>query len=307
MAVRLLGDIFNRPDTVIPLPNRLTKETMYPLLSNVLRQVSSGKNPPIQIDFSTLKFIDSAGVTVLSNLISFLRRLDVKVNPKGHKGLTEPIKYLDDSGFFQSFYGYSISENPEVRPTTLPLQLVEYPRSYEYMGFKLVPWLARALKTEDRCLGAVQVCFQEIFNNINDHSGVGIGCSFAQHYPKDDTIQFTVSDFGMGIPKRVRTLQPELNDQQAIQKATEQGFTTQTTIRNRGAGLDVLIKNVVNKNGGAVMIHSGRGILSCVRTPDGTVKRSPRPAPGFYPGTLIQMALHTDTFVSDIADEEFEW
>ncbi|MDN7654690.1 ATP-binding protein [Burkholderia multivorans] len=282
---------------------------MYPLIAKVLMACGDNdNNVVINFDYSTLKFIDSAGVTVLSNLISFLEKLGVKAYPRGHKALTDPVKYLDDSGFFKHFYGYTISPTAAVRETTLPLQLVAYARSYEYMEYKLVPWLARALQTETQCLGTVQVCFQEIFNNINDHSGVGIGCSFAQHFPRDDNIQFTVSDFGIGIPTRVKMLHPTLNDQQAIAKASEEGFTTQTTARNRGAGLDVLIKNVVDRNGGAVMIHSGRGMLSCARAEDGTTKRTARPAPGFYPGTLIQMSLHTRTFISDEVEfKEFEW
>lgn len=294
-------------ELTVPLPNRLTKETMYPLISKVLDENHDARCKVIYFDFSPLKFIDSAGVTVLSNLISFLRRAGAKTYCKGHKALTEPIKYLDDAGFFKQYYDFNISADAAVRSTTLPLQLVEYPRSYEYMEYRLVPWLARALSTEEQSLSTVKVCFQEIFNNINDHSEVMIGCTFAQHYPRDDLIQVTVSDFGIGIPSRVRNVHPELNDQQAIAKASEQGFTTQTTVRNRGAGLDVLIKNVVAKNGGAVMIHSRRGILTCARGRDGLVKRTPRPANGFYPGTLIQMALHTNTFVSDDADEEFEW
>ncbi|KWC88860.1 STAS domain-containing protein [Burkholderia cepacia] len=293
-------------ELTVPLPAYFNKETMYGLVSQVLDEGHNARCKVIYLDFAPLKFIDSAGVTVLSNLIEFLKKVGAKTYFKGHKTLHTPVQFLDDSGFFRQYLGYDLQQGAAVRATTLPLQLVEYSRSYGYMENRLVPWLANALETEERALSTVKVCFQEIFNNINDHSQVNIGCIFAQHYPNKDLIQITVSDFGVGIPYRVQQLEGNLSDQQAIARASEQGFTTQTTVRNRGAGLHVLVQNVAARNDGAVMIHSRRGILTCVRGRDG-VKRTPRPAKGFYPGTLIQLALHTNTFVSDEIDEEFEW
>lgn len=296
-----------RSELTVRLPARLNKETIYRLVEQVLDEDNNARCRTIYLDFEPLQFIDTTGVTVLSNLIEFLKRVGATTYFKGHKGLHTPVKFLDDSGFFKQYLGYSLDPNAKVRPTTLPLELVEYKRSYEYVGFRLVPWLAYALNTNEPSLSTIKVCLLEIFNNIEDHSKVNIGCVFAQHYPNDDAIQLTVSDFGVGIPARVQAVEPQHNDQQAIRRAAEQGFTTQTTVRNRGAGLDVLIKNVVAKNGGAVVIQSLRGILACTRKPDGTVKRIPRSADGFYPGTLIQISLHKRSFVSDELDEEFSW
>ncbi len=174
------------------------------------------------------------------------------------------------------------------------------------MGFKLIPWLARSLSCDEPSLATLKVCFQEIFNNINDHSTEKIGCSFAQHYPQKNKIKISISDFGVGIPFNVKNKIKNLNDHQAIDKACEAGFTTQTTVRNRGAGLDVLIKNVVAKNNGVVIIQSRKGLVSCVKL-NGELKRSAKPSAGFYPGTLIQITLDTNKFVSDEHEEDFEW
>lgn len=305
MAWQLLSG--SRAELTVQLPSRLNKESIYRLVESVLDEEHNARCKTIYLDFGPLQFIDPAGVTVLSNLIEFLKRVGAKTYFKGHKALSVPVRFLDDSGFFKQYLGYPLVANASVRPTTLPLKLVEYKASYGYVGFNLVPWLATALRTDELSLSTIKVCFQEIFNNINDHSQVQIGCVFAQHYPKDDVIQMTVSDFGVGIPAKVQVVEPQHNDQQAIRRAAEQGFTTKSTVRNRGAGLDVLIKNVVAKNGGAIIIQSRRGILACTRGPDGLVKRIPRSAAGFYPGTLIQMSLHTRSFISDELDEEFSW
>lgn len=303
----MIWNILSRRELTVPIPRQLDRTTIYPLVQQVLDEDLNAKCSKITFDFSALVFVKPAGVTVLSNLIEFLRKAGAKTFFANHKRPSCPaIDYLDDSGFFHHYLGTSLREGSSVRSTTLPLRLVEYAKSYEYMGFSLVPWLASALATPEKSLATIKVCFQEIYNNINDHSTRSIGCSFAQHYPNKNQIDITVSDFGIGIPVNVRRLKPEVTDQQALALACEAGFTTKTSVRNRGAGLDVLIKNVVIRNGGAIIIHSNRGIVSCTRD-NGTVKKTPRGADGFYPGTLIQLSLHTDRFISDEIEEEFEW
>ncbi|WP_176422151.1 hypothetical protein [Bradyrhizobium sp. 2S1] len=76
----------------------------------------------------------------------------------------------------------------------------------------------------------------ELFNNIQDHTQLDIGTICAQHFPRESLVYISLSDMGLGIPGRVRTLLPQLSDAQAIIKATEAGFTTKTTPGNRGIG-----------------------------------------------------------------------
>jgi anti-anti-sigma regulatory factor/anti-sigma regulatory factor (Ser/Thr protein kinase) len=303
----MIWKILSQRELTVPIPRQLDRITIYPLVQHVLDENLNAKCSKITFDFAALAFVKPAGVTVLSNLIEFLGKAGTKTVFTNHKRPTCPaISYLDDSGFFNQYLGHSLKEDSSVRSTTLPLKLVEYSRSYEYMGFSLIPWLASALDTPEKSLATIKVCFQEIYNNINDHSKRSIGCSFAQHYPNKNLIDITVSDFGIGIPANVRRLKPDVNDQQALALACEPGFTTKTSVRNHGAGLDVLIKNVVVRNGGAVIIHSNRGIVSCTRQ-NGSVKKIPRGADGFYPGTLIQLSLDTNRFISDEIEEDFEW
>lgn len=303
----MIWKILSRQELTVMIPRQLDRTTIYPLVQSVLDENLNAKCSNITFDFSNLNFVRPAGVTVLSNLIEFLHKAGARTSFKNYEHLDhQAIAYLDDSGFFLHYLGKNLGRDSTVRGTTLPLKLVEYARSYEYMGHTLVPWLASSLAKPEKSLATIKVCFQEIFNNINDHSTCSIGCSFAQHYPKDKIIDITVSDFGIGIPVNVRRLQPSISDQQALALACEAGFTTQTSVRNRGAGLDVLVKNVVIRNGGAVIIHSNRGIVSCTRE-NGAIKKIPRSADGFYPGTLIQLSLRTDRFISDEIEEEFEW
>jgi hypothetical protein len=181
----MIWKILAKKELDVSLPHTLDRQTIYPLVAEVLDENFDARCSRINLDFSNLNFVEPDGVTVLSNLIEFLKKTKVKVSFDNHQKLIKPsIKYLDDSGFFNYYLGSYLSNTASVRSTTLPLNLVDYSKSYEYMGVKLIPWLARSLSCDEPSLATLKVCFQEIFNNIKDHSTEKIGCSFAQHYPQ---------------------------------------------------------------------------------------------------------------------------
>jgi anti-sigma regulatory factor (Ser/Thr protein kinase) len=46
---------------------------------------------------------------------------------------------------------------------------------------------------------------KELFHNINDHSSIATGFIHVQHYPNARVVKITVSDFGIGIPDKIRS------------------------------------------------------------------------------------------------------
>jgi hypothetical protein len=127
-----------------------------------------------------------------------------------------------------------------------------------------------------------------------------------QHYPRESRITIAISDFGVGIPYNVQRVRPDASDAECLECAIEQGFSTRSTPRNRGAGLDMLIHNVVNQNQGIVEIHSHKGSLFA--EPDGITTKTPDDPSHGYPGTLINISLRTDTIPSaDNLAEDFSW
>lgn len=285
---------------------------MYDLISEVVETDGSIGEKRIELDFSRLAFIEPTGVTVLSNLIELVKKLGGDITYSGYRingqsARLDPIAYLDDSLFFKRYVGATLQRQAQLRSTTAELTLVSHAKSFMWLENDLIPWISDKAGVGKSSLASIKVCFQEVFNNIKDHSTVDVGCIFGQFYPKKNEMQIAISDFGIGIPANVRKLHPELSDGECIKLATQEGFTTRTGKNNRGAGLDVLIKNVVNNNGGNLIIHSGTGMLSCIQ--DGrNVKKTPRTAGGYYPGTLLQVTFMTNRF-SHFDDEEevFEW
>lgn len=280
---------------------------MYGLISQIIDLHGEPKSDVVILDFKDLVFIAPVGVVVLSNLVEYLKTKNTICTFTG-LGLTKPVVYLDDSGFFERYSGKSIREHAAVRVGTLPLTLVANPEAIGFLYMRLIPWLAIRMSTTEASLAVVRVCIEEIFNNINDHSGVNVACVHAQYFPVGRDIQIAISDFGYGIPHNVRKLQPEIDDTSALRLACQEGFTTQSNVRNRGAGLATLIKYVTS-NRGHIWIVSGTANLSAVHG-QGASKITSRSTDGVYPGTLVRMTLKQASIVEltkDIEREEFSW
>ncbi len=259
-------------------------------------------------DFSQLSFIDGSGMTVMSNVMEWLTYLGVKISFTGfqHYG-AYPIAYLDDCGFFHRHLGNSLRPLARVRKSTLPFTKVAHADAHNWLTNNFTPFMCGVLSVQSGALASIRSCVGEIFNNIQDHSTLSIGFAHVQHYPKVNRVNVTVSDFGRGIPNSMRQRIPELNDMQAVLMATEEGVTAQTTPRNRGLGLDLLIRRVTG-NSGTVTIYSFNGAIVCQATGDGAIVKTPLMGNGAYPGTLVDIALPTNRFVGDeFAEEEVRW
>jgi hypothetical protein len=126
-----------------------------------------------------------------------------------------------------------------------------------------------------------------------------IGSIFVQHFPQEKLITISLSDFGLGIPAKVRKALPELSDDAAIIKAVADGFTTKSKPGNKGVGLDYLLKTVVGRNGGQVTIYSCSSIVRFERRKN-VIKPVALADVGFCPGTTID--IRTDT-IEQLPDE----
>lgn len=295
----------------VNLPRRLNRETMYVLLQKAISSDYEPIDNEILLNFETLtSFIEPSGVTILSNLINWLehRGVSVGIYTGELRPGESPNKFLDDSMFFHQHLGEPISEYSQVRSTTFPLKQVNAKESpIPWLNNEFTPWLARQLNVSPKRLATVQVCIEEVLNNIRDHAHEATGCIFAQYIPNNHEVLISISDFGIGIPHNVQQVLPSLNDHQALRQAVVRGFSTKSTPQNRGHGLDNLIHNVVLNGKGAVYIHSLNGMLIC-KNGDNGIEYKPKSALGFYPGTLIDLVFKTnEDNIFDIEEEEFSW
>jgi anti-sigma regulatory factor (Ser/Thr protein kinase) len=300
-------------ERTVLLPQRFNADTMLAFLAQVVDEQRDAKCSTVVFDFSRLNFVEPVGVVVLSNVIEYFKLLKCKVRFLNHSVQNPGTKFLDDSLFFERYLGKKLFGPSSVRSTTIPLSLIHSAKAQEYLLKTLMPWVGDSVGLSSESLAGVRVSLEEVLHNVRDHSGVQVGCTFAQHFPNRNRIQIAISDFGAGIPTVVRRKLPDTSDPAALRLACQEGFTTQSNVQNRGAGLPTLIKYVTQNNGGNVLIAAGFGQLSAAPTSTGAehpFKITARTADGFYPGTLVRVILRTDTLelaASDAQVEPFEW
>ena len=290
--------------TVVTLPNYFNYGTLYSFTAAVVRFDGFPADKEFTFDFGRLTFIDGSGLTVLCNTLEWLYSHGVKVWFDNHaRPQSASIAYLDDCGFFERHTGSRLRSTASIRNSTLPFTKVAHADAHGWLEYNFTPWMSGVLGVSHGALGSVRTCIKEVFNNILDHSTQNIGFVHVQHYPNKQNVKVTVSDFGRGIPSNIRVHYPDLTDAAAILKATEPGFTTKSTPRNMGVGLDFLIESVTG-NQGSVSIYSFMGALHCNRDGANAPRRIPVLGNGSYPGTLVEISLRTDCFVGDDEDEE---
>ncbi|MBC2695063.1 MAG: ATP-binding protein [Desulfobacteraceae bacterium] len=132
----------------------------------------------------------------------------------------------------------------------------------------------------------------EIFVNAQIHSESDFIYTCGQFFPTKESIEFTITDTGVGFRKRVNSrFEKKLSSVQAIKWAMKDGHSTKQGISG-GIGLAIL-KEFVILNKGKIQIISDDGFYQL--DPNGVQTRL---FSGSFPGTIINMEFKTDNVTS---------
>lgn len=213
----------------------------------------------INLNFVRGSFMEPFHIVSLACLIEeyYLNKIVVSITNINDSTLK---KYLEDINFlnyWKSNSGYLPSE----RKTALGLWKI---------SLEMIDAYAREAKEyfernyiENKDLMPLSTALSELFMNIFDHSKSPVsGFCLTQYYPNLKKIKFSVCDFGVGIPNSINAYlaqkgDRELTDIDCLLKAFEFKFTTQSTPRNRGFGLDT-IKSIIKGNKGSLSVVSNK-------------------------------------------------
>jgi anti-sigma regulatory factor (Ser/Thr protein kinase) len=261
----------------------------------------------VNFDFHQLRFVRPSGVVFLSNLANFLLRNDCRVKFSGMNPNSEPIRFLDDSLFFEQHMGHKLNEFARPRETTQPLIQVRHTESHSWIRNTFIPWLSSCSGIAPHDLSELATCLGELFNNIVDHTEFDVGCIFAQWYPQEERVIVSIADFGSGIPATVARVCNGLTDNDAIAKAFEEEFTSKSTPRNRGIGLSFLLQNVVEILNGRLDVSSAHGAVIFQKVGN-SLEVVPYKGIGYCPGTLIDLEFDTSAIERTHGElEDIEW
>lgn len=124
-----------------------------------------------------------------------------------------------------------------------------------------------------------------------------------QFYPKNKKLSFSVCDFGIGIPQAIKDSEQKFShtfeDWEAIIKSLEEGFSTNSTPRNRGFGLNNILCFTENSNGKLVIISNNGKVVKEAK------KMYVSGYTGYnFSGTLIKVEIDLDSLDDKLETEQ---
>ena len=135
----------------------------------------------------------------------------------------------------------------------------------------------------------------EITDNVLVHSESQIGGLIQMNqFPKKKIFEFTVADFGVGIPRTLQRAYKFQSPEQALELAIKEGVTGNKT-KGQGNGLFGTYE-LCARSKGAFKIHSGHGMLIFAKE-----KLRLNNVRENFRGTYINARIHCDT--PDLLDE----
>lgn len=258
---------------------------------------------PVRVECGDCRFFRPFGINLLTSLIHSLQLHDCIVYFTPPKDASA-LQYLADQGFFTEFAfqssGHPLRRNS--RSTSVVLRVLnDFDGSYL---MQIAHWLtANSSIPREAARDIVAIPLPEIINNVFDHSGSLIGCCIsAQAYPREKQLMFSVTDLGVGFLKNLLLRYPQLNcEKDAIDLAVQLGVSSKSRSSNCGAGLDILT-GWLRTHHGEIEIISYDGLWK--QGQDG--HRSRRTLSFAFPGTCINLCIHTDPLLESNSTLEYQ-
>ena len=244
----------------------------------------------LEINFSRVKHLKPYHIASLSCLIHEYQSKGFAIKIK--KASTLVQNYLDSFGFNQ--FCSKKYKNNFWQPNDekiFPLWKIEQEKVALYPN-KIQEYFERN-QFNGKSLSALSISLAELLNNVFDHSGSSIsGYTFTQYNSTTNSIIVSVCDFGVGIPNKVNEyLQSKgetlLGNMEALKKAFQNRFSTQSKPHNRGFGLDNILSNVKALNS-KMLILSNNSLYRLLDDEESFYERGV-----YFPGTLVVIWLDT--------------
>jgi len=259
---------------------------------NLFRYKTNSNCNRVIFDFSEHSFIYPYELVSIACLIEEYYLNDVEIIFANTQIENKVVKYLNKLRFFDYWeIGYDRSEYTEnLERNSLFLWKTSIEK-LDPLAIYVQSFYENNYFADSDCTN-LNNALTETVNNIYDHAGYnGISYAFAQYYPSEKIFKVSVCDFGIGIPEKVNQFLQnigmlKLNNEIALQKAFEFKFTTKSTPRNRGFGLDNL-RNCVTDGQGELYCYSTNATYSIKQ--NGIVDFKIQE--NFFPGTLIDIKI----------------
>ncbi|OOV19771.1 sensor histidine kinase [Flavobacterium sp. LM4] len=258
----------------------------------LIKQYQSEPETKLIIDFSDCDFIYPDYAILLLCTIKYLEHLGHKVSGTIKLGANKAIiTYLAKMNFFENL-------NVEL-PISIPkfnhynaVQIQKYTSDNQIEVLNSILKVLREKSSMyDNVYASLDYCFNEILDNVLNHTDEKVGWVVAQYFENLNSIRLIVCDFGMGIHKSLNQ-KHDFTEEEAITKCIESGITNG---KGQGHGL-FATASFIRLNKGWLSLISGKKKLN-VSEKKTIVKDIPN-----WQGTCVYIRINTNV---DVDYKEF--
>ena len=253
----------------------------------------------IEIDMGRTTWLDADMCAVFG---AILYSLGDNLNTVNLVNIQPDVERILSKNGFLSHYGQV--RIPDSWGTTISYQRFDVTDDRFFSGYIEAEFIHRS-EMPEMSLGLLKRFREsifEIFSNAVLHSRTRMGIfSCGQFFPRQNRLDFTVADLGVGIRQNVSEyLRQDFSAAQAIVWATEENNTTKGGSVPGGLGLKLLCE-FIDKNGGCLQIASDAGYW----------RRSNKSSSSFtlghsFPGTVVNIEINTADPHSYILSTEWD-
>ncbi len=255
---------------------------------------AGGGDEDVEFDFTSCGFLKQ-------NAVAFLGGLARLIEYRGRRAefdwdtLDEAVgANLAQNGFMEAFGG----PRQAWTGNSIPFRHDLEQDPHDFADYLSRLWLGRGWVNVSSSLASRIIGnMSEIYLNAFEHGQSQVGVFVCgQHFPKNQRLNLSIVDFGVGIPSNVRLFKahefrPEqLTASKCMEWAFQEGTSTKQgqSDEPRGLGLD-LLKDFVRLNKGwlEMFSHEGYAVVT-----DGKIQFTERTK--FFEGTLVNISLKCD-------------
>lgn len=292
------------------------EEDFQEIFEDISNLLSKKYLPKIVFDITDVEFLYPSAVLLLIALKDFLEKIDVTVsfkfkeNEMLHRYLvySESNQILGIPNLTKEF-----NSNKFFEGEVFPLEVINGSVSFSKTS-ELVDLLTKKQPMSPGFEGYLSDSLDEIFTNIDYHSGCSKCYVLAQVYPTSKRIRLAIMDNGVGIKSHMTKrpynemhgafrqevsrsmfdLMKKEHSGYAIREASRSCVSATDYTKNSGAGLHFLKRDICSETDGKLYVMSGDGCVAWKcgnEQPDEFCK-----LPYRIDGTLLSLVMNYDEY-----------
>lgn len=224
----------------------------------LVNHYKSNPDTKLIIDFSDCDFIYPDYAILLLCTIKYIESLGIKVSGILKLGKDNKIvNYLAKMNFFENLNVELPIFIPKINPNN-SVQIQKYTSENQLVVLNSILKVLREKSSlDDNVYASLDYCFNEILDNVLNHTDEKVGWVVAQYFENINSIRLIVCDFGMGIHQSLNQ-KHNFTEAEAIAKCIESGVTNG---KGQGHGL-FATASFVKLNKGWLSLFSGNKKLN---------------------------------------------